>query len=78
MHYNWLVHCIHDAALDIALRQYASGILLDIGCGEKPYRTLTEGLVTTHLGLEHPESIHSKQQVDVFGTAPKRGWSTIQ
>lgn len=70
---NWLVHRIHDAALTAAINKYANGVLLDIGCGEKPYRTLTEGHVAAHLGLDHPGSLHSKQQVDIFGTAYETG-----
>ena len=67
--HNWLVHRIHDAALRIALQQYACGVLVDIGCGKKPYQTMTEGLVTTHIGLDHPGSFHSKSQVDILATA---------
>jgi SAM-dependent methyltransferase len=70
---NWLVRRIHDAALDVALHQYASGILLDVGCGIKPYQTMTKGLVAQHLGLDHPGSFHSKQQVDIFSTAYETG-----
>ena len=53
----------------IDIRQYGSGILLDIGCGEKPYSTMTEGLVSAHLGLDHPASFHSNSKVDIFATA---------
>jgi len=71
--HNWLVHSIHDAALTAAINKYANGVLLDIGCGEKPYRTLTDGRVTAHLGLDHPGSLHSKKRVDIFGTAYETG-----
>ncbi len=73
LRHDWLVHRIHDAALSIALRQYAYGFLLDIGCGEKPYRAITEGHVAAHIGLDHPGSFHSKQQVDIFATAYETG-----
>lgn len=71
--HNWLVHRIHDAALTNAVNQYAHGILLDIGCGEKPYHILTEGLVTAHIGLDQLGSVHSKQHVDIFATAYATG-----
>ena len=74
--HNWLVHRIHDKALAEALNQYAHGILLDIGCGEKPYQQLTKNLVSLHIGLDHPNSLHSKQQVDIFGTAYETGLAT--
>lgn len=73
MNHNWLVHRIHSAALAIAIHQYASGILLDIGCGEKPYSALTKGLVTHHFGLDHSDSLHSKKQVDILGIAYRIG-----
>ena len=71
--HNWLVYKIHDTSLKNAIQQYASGVLLDIGCGEKPYYALTEDLVTAHIGLDHPGSYHSKSQVDIFATAYHTG-----
>lgn len=71
--HNWLVHRIHDAVLASTLQQYANGILLDIGCGEKPYRTMTKDLVVKHLGLDHPGSFHSKKYVDIRATAYETG-----
>ncbi len=70
---NWLVHHIHDTALEIAVRQYAKGVLLDIGCGEKPYYMLTKNYVTEHIGLDHLGSDHDKSQVDIFATAYETG-----
>ena len=67
--HNWLVHRIHDRALSDALHQYGAGVLLDIGCGEKPYRTLTRDVVSQHVGLDHPESLHSGNHVNLFATA---------
>lgn len=64
---------IHDAAVESALKQYAHGILLDIGCGEKPYESMTQGLVTIHIGLDHPGSLHNKQNTDIFATAYETG-----
>jgi SAM-dependent methyltransferase len=70
---SWLVHRIHDAALQSALKRYASGVLIDIGCGEKPYRALTQGLVSAHVGIDHPESLHARKQVDILATAYETG-----
>ncbi|GMU26279.1 MAG: hypothetical protein AMXMBFR16_11840 [Candidatus Uhrbacteria bacterium] len=75
--HNWLVHRIHDSVLTVAIDKYANGVLLDIGCGEKPYRTLTEGRITAHFGLDHPSSFHSRHQVDIFGTAYETGLGDI-
>lgn len=40
--HNWLVHRIHDQELERALRNYANGVLVDIGCGcgKKPYAAM--------------------------------------
>jgi SAM-dependent methyltransferase len=66
---DWLVHKIHDRALGELLVKYASGVLVDIGCGEKPYAGMTQGLVTKHLGVDHPDTQHTRDRIDVFATA---------
>lgn len=70
---NWLVHRIHDAVFREVLQSYAMGVLLDIGCGEKPYRNLTGGLVSNHFGLDHPGSFHNITEVDIFANAHATG-----
>jgi len=67
--YNWLVHRIHDQELERALRNYAHGILVDIGCGIKPYIALTRGLVTKHIGIDHSDMPHDRAKIDVFASA---------
>ena len=71
--HNWLVHRIHDRALQVALQQYATGLLLDVGCGEKPYQEMTAKFVTKHLGIDHPGSYHGRAQVDILATAYHTG-----
>jgi ubiquinone/menaquinone biosynthesis C-methylase UbiE len=71
--HNWLVHRIHDASLALAIRLFSNGLLLDIGCGEKPYQNLTKGIVKKHVGLDHPGSIHNQQHVDIIATAYETG-----
>lgn len=66
---NWLVHKIIFKELANVIQKYGKGILLDIGCGEKPYKELTIPFVEKHIGLDHINSLHSKSQVDLFGTA---------
>lgn len=68
-HHNWLVYRIHDEALAKAIRDYASGVLVDIGCGVKPYATLTQCFVSRHIGVDHLGSQHENNNVDVFATA---------
>jgi ubiquinone/menaquinone biosynthesis C-methylase UbiE len=69
--HNWLVNRLHDAAVESALRSYARGRLIDIGCGEKPYRRVTKTLVAEHVGVDHLESPHPAYNVDMHGTAYK-------
>lgn len=67
--HNWLVHRIGDRALAECIRSHASGILVDVGCGEKPYQSLTRDLVSEHIGVDHPGTDHDRSNIDVFATA---------
>lgn len=73
LNHNWLVHRIHNKALEAAIHQYASGLLLDIGCGKKPYQVLTKGLVKQHFGLDHLDSLHGLERIDIVGIAYRLG-----
>jgi SAM-dependent methyltransferase/ribosomal protein S18 acetylase RimI-like enzyme len=67
--WNWLVHRIHVQALWGALRRYASGVLVDIGCGKKPYAGMTRGMVTQHIGVDYSDSLHGLDGVDIIADA---------
>lgn len=45
----------------LELSEQASGVLLDIGVSEGPYRTVFEPVVQRYVGLEYPPSILDKQ-----------------
>ena len=49
--------------------KYLSGRLIDIGCGTKPYKDLLAPYVTEHVGIDHPNTLHDKSNIDRFGTA---------
>ena len=66
---NWLVYKIVNTYLEEAAKKYAHGKLLDIGCGEKPLEDMFAPYVTEHIGLDHQDSFHSKDNVDIFGSA---------
>lgn len=70
---SWLVHRIHDAALEDRLARYARGTLLDVGCGEKPYAPIAGPYVDRHIGLDHPASRHDPGAVDLFAVAYQTG-----
>jgi SAM-dependent methyltransferase len=70
-------HLLRQSVL--ALSEKASGVLLDVGVSEGPYRCVFEPVVDRYVGLEYPPSILDKQpdlwkildrakkSVDVFG-----------
>lgn len=50
-------------------RDHMRGRLVDIGCGRKPYSGLLAPFVTEHIGVDHPESVHKLEAVDVLASA---------
>ncbi len=66
---NLLVYSIHDRELTRVAKKYFVGRLIDIGCGTKPYAELLKPYVTEHIGVDHEGTFHSKDNVDLFGTA---------
>lgn len=67
--HNWLVYRIHDEGLIKVLRRYASGVLVDIGCGEKPYAVYTKELVSKHIGVDHTNTKHDRTNTDILASA---------
>jgi SAM-dependent methyltransferase len=66
---NRLSHQQLADALYFVASHHASGRLLDIGCGRKPYRDLLSPFVTQHVGVDHPDSPHSLDAADVLAAA---------
>ncbi len=66
---NIIVHRLHDRALEALAKQHFRGRLIDIGCGEKPYRKMLAPLVDEHVGVDHEATMHRRDAIDVFGTA---------
>ncbi|MCX7020459.1 MAG: class I SAM-dependent methyltransferase [Candidatus Sumerlaeota bacterium] len=53
----------------LAMRDNATGIMLDVGCGTKPYCCVFEGLVTKHIGVDVPASRHDHSAIDAYSSA---------
>lgn len=66
---NILINKIHDRELKRWASKYLTGHLIDIGCGTKPYKDMLAPYVTSHVGIDHPDSLHEKSNVDKVGTA---------
>lgn len=52
-----------------AIQKHAQGKLLDIGCGKKPFKHYASKVVSEHIGLDHAESPHGSDDVNVVGVA---------
>jgi len=46
-----------------------SGVLLDLGCGERPYKKEYGLYVKESVGIDVPWSLHEKCDIDIFGNA---------
>ncbi len=66
---NFLVQAIVQRELRLVAALYASGNLIDIGCGIKPYAALMKPYVNEHVGVDHLESLHDAGNRDLVGTA---------
>jgi SAM-dependent methyltransferase len=50
----------------LRFRSHAKGILLDIGCGTKPYLPVFHGLVDHHFGVDVPYTYHGYRAIDAM------------
>ncbi|NOT33050.1 MAG: methyltransferase domain-containing protein [Candidatus Eisenbacteria bacterium] len=53
--FNWLAHHKRHAAL-ARVRSHASGVLVDLGCGDMPFAPLFDERVTRYIGTDLPGS----------------------
>lgn len=62
-------------ANDLLLREvqkavpYVRGRLLDVGCGEKPYKDVLSPHVSSYVGIDLPQTIHAQSEIDAFANA---------
>lgn len=69
MLHNILIRRILHTAIEKRARKYITGKVIDIGCGEKQYKDLLSQFVTEHIGVDHYETVHNKESIDIFGEA---------
>ena len=62
----WAYRTIYQSIASCASE--AHGVLLDVGCGLKPYARLFTDRLEAHIGLEYgPESVYRGHKADIFG-----------
>jgi SAM-dependent methyltransferase len=66
---NWLIKRILDEEVKRLISTHARKVLLDIGCGLKPYEQFALLHVDSYLGLDHTDSLHSLSRVDIVSDA---------
>lgn len=67
--WNETAHTALNNAFASVAPAHVTGRLLDIGCGLKPYGAMFAPYVTEHVGVDHPDSPHSRASVDILATA---------
>ncbi len=67
--HNWYAHAVLDEAVREFAAAYARGVLVDIGCGSKPYEPLCAPFVQEHIGVDHLAG----DSVDIVASAYQTG-----
>lgn len=78
-HRNWLERREHLRLIAVAAKAHATGLTLDVGCGNRPYELLLAPHVKGIIGLDLPPdrdierrpgtAVQRSQAVDVYGNA---------
>jgi SAM-dependent methyltransferase len=66
---NFLVNSIFEKKFRTLGQTYLKGRLIDIGCGEKPYKEMLSPFVEEHTGVDHYDCTHDQSNIDLFGNA---------
>lgn len=62
-------------ANDLLLREVQKAVpcmggrLLDVGCGEKPYKEILSPHVSSYIGIDLPQTLHAQCEIDAFANA---------
>lgn len=63
-HHYYLHYVSLNGAIEKSVRKYATGKTLDIGCGNKPYEKMFNGITTEYIGCDVIQS--DLQKVDII------------
>lgn len=58
--HNWIVYDLNDKWLNYCLK-YVKGDMVDLGCGEMPFKSYFDSYTTSYTGVEWTESLHEKR-----------------
>jgi len=64
--HNWLIHEILVDYLTGVCAKYGRGILIDIGCGKKPYKDIFSEFVSHHIGIDNQKAPNVRSQMDLI------------
>jgi hypothetical protein len=79
--HNLLVNGLHDDGVGSPLPAHARGRLAHIGCRQKPYGSLTTGVITEQVRVEHSRAPHTREGLNIEGSAyvvPRRTTSGVE
>jgi len=70
LHSNLLDKYIHKTAKS-EISEFATGKVLDIGCGDKPFYSYIESQTDLYVGIEYPKSPPLNKNIDIVAAADK-------
>ncbi|MGB9378064.1 MAG: class I SAM-dependent methyltransferase [Mycobacteriales bacterium] len=71
--HNWAIKKVSREKIEAALDTYASGRLIDVGCGVKPHQKFLANRVSEHVGIDLEDGTHGTAAVDRIGSAYETG-----
>ncbi|MHA2062053.1 MAG: methyltransferase domain-containing protein [Candidatus Sifarchaeia archaeon] len=63
--HNWLAYYINNKSFT-QVANMIKGIVLDVGCGEQPFKKEIERSSDTYFGVDWPLTFHRKNEIDVY------------
>lgn len=69
--YNWLAYYTNNKSFK-RIANLIKGKVLDVGCGEKPFKKEIERLADAYFGVDWPLTFHKQNEIDVYANLSKR------
>lgn len=68
--FNWLAFYINNKSFT-QVSNLIKGIVVDLGCGEKPFKKEIQKLSESYFGVDWPSSVHNKNETDIYSNISK-------